>query len=544
MSAGSPFGALALPLPPGVSLEEVLGSLSPQQRATLGGSQAAPAPSPAVPPSLLGAQPPQMPEPSPSAPALPSLVGQPMPAMPQGAAPAMPRPPTAPSEEEADNPTANAVPAQGQAPLSLAPPGTPLAPTPASPTGAAKSAAPETGLGEVLKRMGDSGFGDQMLALSAGLLSGRGASGWAKGLAGMSKAAETGATLDIARQKQALENLKAQREQRTLTGNAQYVMGKIPGITADQAVTLGSNSTFMNELFKGVLPPTELFKQYTDGNGNIWNQNARTGQATVALKADEDKTQRPLTDPAERAKFGIAADDSKPYQVDANNKVSAIGGGGTSVSVDLGKKAAGEADAQILKKIDTSYDKAQGALGTLAAIGRQKQAIDRGIISGWGADWQTQARAMAGKLLGLSDEDVTNSQAFEGAAASKSAELAKAISQAGHTTNMDLQLGKTIAGGDRSKTEAAIRQIIDAQELLAKDTIAHHNSGVDRYVGASPDMKDRMGWYHVETPDVYRYGQGTPNPVADPGSAPPPMTRMIGGKTYSKGPDGHWYEGK
>ncbi len=109
---------------------------------------------------------------------------------------------------------------------------------------------------------------------------------------------------------------------------------------------------------------------------------------------------------------------------------------------------------------------------------------------------------------------------------------------------MDLQLGKTIAGGDRSKTEAAIRQIIDAQELLAKDTIARHNAGVDRYVGTAPDMKDRMGWYRVETPDVYRYGQGTPNPVADPGSAPPPMTRMIGGKTYSKGPDGHWYEGK
>lgn len=540
MSAGSPFGALALPLPPGVSLDEVLGSLSPQQRAALGGAQAAPAQPPAAPPSLLGAQPPQMPEPSmPSTPALPSLVGQLAPAMPKPVAPVAPRPVAPVAEDDADKPVPNAVPAQGRAPLSLAPPSAPATPAvPASP------AATEPSFGDRLAS-GLKQNSDLLIGLGTGLMSTRGlGNGLAAGLQLAQKSEKDRAVTDLAKAEFGLKQQKAAQEQRALTGNAQYVMGKIPGISADQALTLGSNSTFMNELFKGVLPPTELFKQYQDKDGNIWSQNARTGQATVALKADEDKTQRPLTDPAERAKYGIAADDQKPYQVDANNKVSAIGGGGTSVSVDLGKKAAGEADAQILKKIDTSYDKAQGAIGTLAAIGRQKQAIDRGIISGWGADWQTQARAMAGKLLGLSDEDVSNSQAFEGAAASKSAELAKAISQAGHTTNMDLQLGKTIAGGDRSKTEAAIRQIIDAQELLAKDTIAHHNAGVDRYVGASPDMKDRMGWYHVETPEVYRYGQGTPNPVADPGSAPPPMTRMIGGKTYSKGPDGHWYEGK
>jgi hypothetical protein len=120
---------------------------------------------------------------------------------------------------------------------------------------------------------------------------------------------------------------------------------------------------------------------------------------------------------------------------------------------------------------------------------------------------------------------------------------------------MDLQLGKTIAGGDRSKTEAALRSIVDAQETLARDQIARHNSLLDKTIKLNPDWKSRLDVFRVDAPEVYRYGQGKPNPVADPGSraAPdasgrtttppaPPETKVLGGVTYIKGPDG-WYTG-
>ncbi|MCJ2061406.1 hypothetical protein MKK63_01575, partial [Methylobacterium sp. J-088] len=37
----------------------------------------------------------------------------------------------------------------------------------------------------------------------------------------------------------------------------------------------------------------------------------------------------------------------------------------------------------------------------------------------------------------------------------------------------------------------------------------------------APEAAARTGFFRVETPEVYRYGQGAPNPVADPGTRLP-----------------------
>lgn len=54
--------------------------------------------------------------------------------------------------------------------------------------------------------------------------------------------------------------------------------------------------------------------------------------AMETMKPQE--TFRPLTDPNERAKFGIPQNDTTPYQVGPDNKVYSIGGGGTNVNID------------------------------------------------------------------------------------------------------------------------------------------------------------------------------------------------------------------
>jgi len=56
--------------------------------------------------------------------------------------------------------------------------------------------------------------------------------------------------------------------------------------------------------------------------------------ASVKKRFEPTEAYRPLTDPAERAQFGIAPDDTRPYQLGPGNKLSAVGGGGTSVSID------------------------------------------------------------------------------------------------------------------------------------------------------------------------------------------------------------------
>lgn len=71
---------------------------------------------------------------------------------------------------------------------------------------------------------------------------------------------------------------------------------------------------------------------------------------------------------------------------------------------------------------------------------------------------------------------------------------------------MDLQLGATIAGGDRSKTESAIRAIVAAQEQLARDQITRHNGAVDKYQKIRPDAAPTAEFYRMGAPSVYEYG--------------------------------------
>ena len=372
--AGPQAGAPVDPAAPPIAMTEAdtqrleRQQASPADLAALGGlaPTAAPAapPAPASMPSLVGAQAPGMGGPldgvlsgvlgAPQAAGSLGRPGAPTPApaaAPQdeddaetaaAAAPAprsVPLPPARPPEFGGGGmqPVSSFDPLTGQsvsgAPQAIAPAGAPGAPdaqpaasaTPGAP--AAARASQPFSLGAFLKQAGDSGLGDQLLAMSAGVLQGKNLSdGLGRGVQNMLAVQSGGSKADLERLDYALKLRKAQQEQATLTGNAQYVkdvMAKNGQSVPDQlALTLGGSSTFMNELFKGVLPPTELYSQYLDKDGNRWSRNQRTGQETIALKAEKDESQTPLTDPEARTAAGIPADDTRPAWKDANGKVS------------------------------------------------------------------------------------------------------------------------------------------------------------------------------------------------------------------------------
>ena len=397
---------------------------------------------------------------APSPASLPSLVGQSAPAMPQVSASTPPPAPRAaiavPSSDEADKPAPNAVPAQARAPLSLAPPTAPAA----SPAPAA-SAEPSFGdrFTSGLKQNGD-----LLIGLGTGLMS---TPGWGRGVAAglqyAQKSEKDRVATDLARAELGLKQQKATQEQRALTGNAQYVASKIPGITADQAMTLGSNSTFMNELFKGVLPPTELFRQYTDDKGNIWSQNARTGQATVALKAEDDKTVAPVSE-EERARLGLPAGS---YQKDANGKISSINPTGTTINMGAEKAQ----DATVGKaygdlQVDLST-KGRNAASTLNTLSLMEQAMKTpGFYSGAGGEGVKRANQVLA-ALGVKD-----------AKAASAAEVFDALSNKVVLDGLGGSLGPGISNTDRdyiartaptlAQSEAGNRDLIGVARALAQ----------------------------------------------------------------------------
>ncbi len=417
---------------------------------------------------------------------------------------------------------------QGRAPLSLAPPSAPAAPAvPAAPAQAGPS------FGDRLVS-GLHQNSDLFIGLGTGLMSTPGwGQGVATGLQYAQRSEKDRVATDLARAELGLKQQKAAQEQRALTGNAQYVQSKIPGISADQALTLGSNSTFMNELFKGVLPPTELFRQYTDDKGNIWSQNARTGQATVALKAEDDKTVSPVPE-EERARLGLPAGS---YQKDANGKISPINATGTTINMG-GEKAydaeVGKTYAKQFTDLQTGGRNATNKLNSLALI--EQQMTSPNFYSGYGGEQVKRFNQLLG-AIGIKD-----------AKTASPAEVVDALSNQVVLDQLGGSLGAGISDSDRksialigpgiAKTPEGNRQLIGIYRSIAQreQQVAQMARDYAKTNGGRIDagFDDQVAKFAAENP-LFPQAQASAKASApqEPPQGAPAGTRMA--------PDGRFY---
>ncbi|URD40298.1 hypothetical protein M6G65_33155 (plasmid) [Methylobacterium tardum] len=247
------------------------------------------------PPSMLGMQPPQMPAPQPEQPAQPpSLVGARSPAgIPPTAKPVTTLGPAAPSgaddedELSANLPTMRAVPKPPARPpefgsSAAAPPagtvetGVPALTGPAS--SASKPNGPQVGaspaddrgfdLGGLLKRAGDAGLGDYLMALGGGIASGR---NWSEGLGNAFSAASRVGTQQqasrLADAEYALKAGKARQEQGALGANATLIKQAFPNLSDEQAMGGASNSSLVSAAIAKMQNPNAGRDIRTDSNG-------------------------------------------------------------------------------------------------------------------------------------------------------------------------------------------------------------------------------------------------------------------------------------
>lgn len=132
---------------------------------------------------------------------------------------------------------------------------------------------------------------DLLTSLGIGLMSTPGfGAGAAAGLQSHQQGEGRRAAAKLAQAEYGLKASKLAREQNAENQTAKFIQSKIPGMTSEQATALAGNTSFVNEILKGVVPPQEVYRQHTDENGNVWNTNTRTGQQTVALQAKDNGT--------------------------------------------------------------------------------------------------------------------------------------------------------------------------------------------------------------------------------------------------------------
>lgn len=123
------------------------------------------------------------------------------------------------------------------------------------------------------------------------------------------------------------------------------------------------------------------------------------------------------------------------------------------------------------------HEKTQGAVSGLQNIQEAKQLLDKGVITGTGADWITQAGNFLASRLGFTsaEDPVANTQAYQAMMGRQVGEIIKQFGSGTGLSDADREYAMKIAGGNISVSETALRKIIDINERAYKNTIRNYN---------------------------------------------------------------------
>lgn len=231
---------------------------------------------------------------------------------------------------------------------------------------------------------------------------------------------------------------------------------------------------------------------------------------------------RTLVDPAERARYGIPADDRRVYQIDAAGKITSPGG--QTVNVNPAERsydaARGKQDADRFGEIQTAGRSAQTQIATLNLM--ERLTNDQNFYSGTGAQTALQVkRFMTG--LGMA----------EGAAASPM-ELFQALSNKVTLAGIGGSLGTAISNADRdfiqqinpnlANTPEGNRQLIRIARSLAQreQQIAQMAREYQRRNGGRLDSgfdEEMQRW--ADANPLFPQAQGQTSGQGTPGAATP-----------------------
>jgi hypothetical protein len=248
-----------------------------------------------------------------------------------------------------------------------------------------------------------------------------------------------------------------------------------------------------------------------DGRGNIVRQipkesapkweklndgtlyDSRTGQTRAA---NGGPAFRALVDPAERARYGIPANDQKPYQIGADGKLSAVGGNGTNVNVETKTESAfdqsiAKSQAELFTGVATDGMTAKGDLANIQALRDNISKLPGGFLGG--------AQAIA-KSYGISIGPNTSNLEAANAILNK---LVPAQRQGmpGAASDRDVQMFKD-ALPKLSNTPEGNKTIIDTMEALT------------RHKMAAGEIANRVMTGEMSRKDAMRALQDLPDPMA------------------------------
>jgi len=358
---------------------------------------------------------------------------------------------------------------------------------------------------------------DLLIGLGAGLLSGKNiGEGIIAGLKMANDSKATSAKQKLEAEKNMAENLKR------AAGAA--ALQKAFGMSSDLALANSENADLVKRANTILFPDPKdpSWERTTLPNGQVILQNKETGDQKAA-PGEDGGADRPLTDPAERAKWGIQPDDKKAYTIRGNEAPKVIGGSGQNITINTGQDKLVEIAADQFKGHLAAMDQARQTLQATASIRDQLNAPG-GVITGAVAG-DRLALQKVGRLLGVAQpEAITNTEALSAAAGPLVLATVKGLGSGSGISNADREFAERIAGGSTSLDETSIRRLIDIQEQAANEKLTRSQGIVNQLIQTNPNLVNLAPLLTAPPPEV--------RPPAASQSAPPaPSAPAAGGVT-------------
>jgi hypothetical protein len=193
-------------------------------------------------------------------------------------------------------------------------------------------------------------------------------------------------------------------------------------------------------------------------------------------------------------------------------------GGGQTINVNTQGESAVTSglSSGVARQLIEQRDGAAAAAASLETTNRLNDMLDKGIISGTGANLRLGlARGLAS--IGITNgEEVANTEAFISTIGRQTMDLVKQLGAGASISNSDREYAEKVAGGNIEMTEAGIRRIMRINEAVSRQSIERYNRA------AKPFLDDAQ-----LPPSIRRSLElGMPPPrEPNPNQLPPPPQR-------------------
>jgi hypothetical protein len=171
----------------------------------------------------------------------------------------------------------------------------------------------------------------------------------------------------------------------------------------------------------------------------------------------------------------------------------------------------GGSDRQIFDVMGESATSARAAATGLAALREARAAVEGGIVSGVGADFNLGLRRAAA-ALGADASKVVNTETFRSAIAPQIAAMMKATVGSTQISNADREFAEKAAGGSITLNEGSIRRLLDIMERANVGLIETHQKRLEAVYPASGNFGRERALFGVDAPARAPAGGG-PLPV-------------------------------